>query len=226
MKFYEVGGHVRDSFLGLQSKDIDYAVEAESFEEMEAWIRSTHKNVFLVTPEFLTIRAQAQDGKTKDYVLCRKDGQYKDGRHPENVEMGTIYDDLARRDFTINAIAQDEEGNILDPFNGREDLKNRILRTVGNPKDRFTEDSLRVIRAIRFASRFSLQIDLETEVQLRSIYWAKPVSLLPVDRIREELHKMFKDSTSRSLEYLNLLHPFTREAIWSKIWLKPTTEER
>ena len=224
IKLYEVGGHVRDSILGLQSKDIDYAVEAPSFQDMLDWVTSTHRNVFLVTPEFFTVRAQAQDGKVRDYVLCRKDGLYKDGRHPENVEKGTIFDDLARRDFTINAMALDEKGQLLDPYNGKQDLHARILRCVGSPKERFAEDSLRILRAIRFATRFYMTLDLDLEVQLRSIYWAKSISLLPADRIREELCKSFATDTGKTLEYLSILHPCTRDELWKKVWLKPTTE--
>lgn len=122
IKFYQVGGSVRDSFIGLKSKDIDYAVEAPSFDAMREAIKERGGEIFLETPQFLTIRANVPGMGACDYVLCRKDGEYVDGRRPETVTAGTILDDLARRDFTMNAIAIAEDGTILDPFDGRKDI--------------------------------------------------------------------------------------------------------
>lgn len=134
--FYQVGGSVRDSLLGVQSKDIDYAVEAPSFDAMRQAIIDRGGTIFLETPQFFTIRANVPGMGACDYVLCRKDGQYRDGRHPESVEPGTIYDDLARRDFTINAMAITQNGKLLDPFHGQKHLQARILKTVGRAQDR------------------------------------------------------------------------------------------
>src|SRR4051812_36297006 len=111
---YEVGGHVRDSLLGIKSKDIDFAVEAESFMELFNWLNAQKFDIFLITEEYGTIRARfpkghVNAGLTADFVLCRKDGNYSDGRRPDSVSPGTIFDDLARRDFTVNAMARDLE---------------------------------------------------------------------------------------------------------------------
>ncbi len=102
VKIYLVGGSIRDQLLGLKSKDLDYAVEAGSYEEMRDYIKENGK-IFLETPEYLTIRAHLKNGEPADFVLCRKDGEYSDGRRPDKVTPGTLYDDLARRDFTVNA---------------------------------------------------------------------------------------------------------------------------
>src|SRR5579859_2576372 len=145
--FYLVGGYVRDKILGIPSKDLDYSVEAASYEEMRQSIIDRGGTILLETPNFFTIRARI--GKeVSDYVLCRKDGAYSDSRHPDSVEHGTLHDDLARRDFTMNAIAIDSDGNYIDPFNGISDIKNKLIRCVGNAQDRFDEDALRMLRAI------------------------------------------------------------------------------
>ena len=111
------------------------------------------------TPEFLTIRAQVPASEAKllartkvaDFVLCRKDSASGDGRRPDSVEPGTVLDDLARRDFTMNAIARDvQTGEVLDPHGGREDIKWKTLRFVGDPMTRIREDGLRVLRGLRF----------------------------------------------------------------------------
>src|ERR1035438_8197642 len=103
IKCYQVGGFVRDRLLGVKSKDLDYAVECADYPTMLRWIQSQGK-VYLEQPEFWTVRAHI--GKLPaDYVLCRKDGQYGDGRRPDSVSVGTLLDDLARRDFSVNAIA-------------------------------------------------------------------------------------------------------------------------
>src|SRR6478735_1674813 len=153
-KFYQVGGCVRDSLLGVESKDIDFSVEAPSYEAMrEAVIERCGGNpesIKVDKPEFATIRAIDPKLGGVDFVLCRKDGAYSDGRRPDSVEMGTLLDDLARRDFTVNAIARADDGSLIDPFNGQADLKLRLLRCVGGV-DRLREDSLRMLRAFRFA---------------------------------------------------------------------------
>ena len=135
MKMYKVGGFVRDQILGVKSKDVDYAVEASSFYDMERCIFEMGGEIFLSTPQFFTIRAKL-NGEVADFVLCRKESQYSDGRHPDKVEVGTIYDDLARRDFTMNAIALCEDGTYIDPHNGIYDIVRCLIRWVGSPNDR------------------------------------------------------------------------------------------
>lgn len=200
VKIYEVGGCVRDRLLGLESKDIDYAVEANSWEEMRDYIKERGK-IYLEKPEYHTIRAKMPELGDADFVLCRKDGEYTDGRRPDTVEPGTIYDDLARRDFTMNAIAIDvETGKVLDPYNGRSDIKTKFIKAVGNANTRIREDSLRMLRALRFAVTKNMDISGAIQVILFNDYsLLKNVS---EDRIREELHKMFMYSTVRTLRLL------------------------
>lgn len=229
IKVYEVGGSIRDSFLGLENKDLDYSVEAPSFEAMLEWVESTHQKVFLVKPEYLTIRALDQDGKAKDYVMCRKDGAYSDQRRPDSVEIGTIFDDLARRDFTINAIAKDvESDSIIDPHGGVADLEEGILRAVGSAKERFREDPLRILRAIRFAITKELTLDEEISEILLDPKWAGEIRTVSVERVREEIHKCFRHSTSNTLHFLKRYcsHELT-EVIFEEnvLWLKPTLQK-
>ena len=152
IKYYMVGGAVRDKILGIDPKyikDIDYSVEAPSYEAMKTELLKRGLEMFPIKEDYMTIRGKL-NGVAADFVLCRKDGHYSDGRRPDTVEIGTLYDDLARRDFTMNAIALDEDDNIIDPFDGRGDLHRGIIRCVGKATDRMREDSLRLIRAIRF----------------------------------------------------------------------------
>src|SRR5687768_7510936 len=116
IQFFQVGGSVRDELLGKQSKDIDYAVEAPSYGAMREAIVERGGEIFQENEAFLTVRAKVPTLGACDYVLCRKDGTYdKDGRRPDFVEVGSLADDLARRDFTVNAMAKAEDGTLVDP---------------------------------------------------------------------------------------------------------------
>lgn len=226
---YLVGGYVRDHLLGVQSKDIDIVCEAESFEEMLEWVEKTHKKIFLSKPEFFTIRAIANgSGIVHDYVLARKESQYSDSRRPDSVSVGTINEDLSRRDFTIGAMAYNiKTGEFLDPFNGRQDLEDKIIRCVGDTRDRLDEDTLRIIRAIRFSitKGFKLHPSIELVLQMRE--WADKLQNISTDRIRQELDKCFKHSTIDTLKLLAEIHPRFIEVIFNdKLWLKITSEKK
>jgi tRNA nucleotidyltransferase/poly(A) polymerase len=165
---------------------------------------------------------------TSDFVLCRKDGAYSDGRHPEVVSVGTIYDDLKRRDFTINALAKDEAGIIIDPHGGKVDLEAGILKCVGDPRDRFSEDGLRMIRAIRFAVTKELEIHYEIDGLLQDEDFFKPrLKGVSIERIREELTKAFSYDTPATINELIYFSDLRRYLFSLKgLWLKPTTELR
>lgn len=123
VKFYQVGGSVRDKIMGIKPHDIDFAIGAESFGAMREAILARGGKIFLEMEKFFTIRANLPELGSADFVLTRKDGSYSDGRRPDGVTVGTILDDLARRDFTMNAIAINvETGDILDPFDGTGDI--------------------------------------------------------------------------------------------------------
>lgn len=226
--FYQVGGSVRDALMGLVSKDIDYAVEAVSFDAMRDAILQRGGEIFLETPKFFTIRAKVPTLGACDFVLCRIDGAYADGRHPETVTVGTIYDDLARRDFTMNAIAKREDGRIIDPYHGVGDITAKRIIAVGLPSERFTEDGLRMLRAIRFAITKGFIIDYAIHVLLADETFFLPrLTGVSQERIREELHKCFLHDTLHTLQYLEW---YSRLRVYlfhdSGLWLKPTVEQR
>jgi len=226
VRLYMVGGYVRDKLLGVKSKDIDYAVVAPSYDDMKAEILRRGGTIFLEKPEYLTIRARLPDIGAADFVLCRKDGAYIDGRRPEEVQPGGLYDDLRRRDFRMNAIAMNEEGQYIDPFGGREDLKDGVIRCVGKTKDRFTEDYLRMLRAIRFAVTKDMSLSGEIMDCLRSSVYAANLRNVAVERVREEMLKCFRHNTLYTLKLLEAF-PLVRWAVLdgTGLWLKPTLEQ-
>jgi tRNA nucleotidyltransferase (CCA-adding enzyme) len=226
VKFYKVGGWVRDQFLGVKSKDLDYSVEAPSYEAMREEIVRRGGVIFLEKPEYVTIRAKV--GKeAADFVLCRKDGYYSDGRRPDAVMPGTLMDDLARRDFTMNAMAISEGGVLHDPFNGRRDMQAGVIRCVGVDYDRFSEDSLRMLRAIRFAITKDMILDADIDMCLRKPALLAKLEAVSEERKREELVRCFKHSTVRTLDMLNEYHDLMMACFGKggNLWLKPTSEQ-
>ena len=230
-----VGGAIRDEILGVPNKDVDFSVEAASYEDMRDFILE-RGSIFVETPEFLTIRAHIDDLNgikgDFDFVLCRREGAYTDGRRPDWVEMGTIYDDLSRRDFTINAIARPFypviSDSYLDPFGGIQDIKDGRIRCVGKAEDRIAEDSLRMLRAVRFSVTKRMRFDRAIgEVLQNARYLSDLKNNVSMDRKRDEVEKMFKFSTLESLRILSAF-PGLAEAVFGDdvLWLKPTNERR
>lgn len=207
VKVYLVGGAVRDEIMGVKSKDLDFAVEAPSFEVMHEWIR-VRGQIFQVKPEFQTIRARMTGFGVVDFVLCRKEGAYRDGRHPDTVEIGTLHDDLARRDFTMNAIARlpDNKGSFIDPFNGIADIEARKIKCVGSARVRLSEDTLRILRAIRFSITKNFSLDEEILTCLQDAALVAGLDAVSADRKREEINKCLGHNT---LETLKLLERFS-----------------
>lgn len=213
MKYYLVGGYVRDELLGIKSKDIDFAVEAYSYEEMKEDILVKGYKIFQERPQYFSIRGWHPDYGGVDFTLCRKDGFYSDSRRPDTVEIGTIYDDLARRDFTINAIAKTEDGGYIDPYYGRVDLENKLLLTVGDPYDRFTEDPLRILRAVRFHITKGFKIAGSIDKFFYDPRLINKIETLPVERIYEELKKCFEHDTWETLEFFSN-HKYLSDSIF------------
>ena len=165
-KFYEVGGKVRDEILEIESKDVDYvAVPGEDplknissahamFRLLEEYLKIEGFEIFLSTPDCFTIRAKfPKDHKYQgvaDFVMARKEVGYIPGTRTPMVVPGSLYDDLERRDFTLNALAKDEDGKIIDFFNGLKHLKSGQLVTPLDCEVTFNDDPLRILRAIRF----------------------------------------------------------------------------
>ena len=141
------------------------------------------------------------------------------------MEPGTLEDDLRRRDFTINAMAQNDEGEILDPFFGKVDLYDGIIRTVGDPYERFSEDRLRILRALRFSITLGFRIESRTNSAILDIAeTVDPLRGVSEERIREELGKMFAVDSIAAFRLLDL-QMLTRACLGGNIWLKPTTEQ-
>lgn len=201
IKYYTVGGAVRDELLGIKSKDIDFAVEAESYEAMREDILGNGMTIFQERPEYLAIRARHPIHGGVDFTLCRKDGFYSDSRHPDTVQIGTIYDDLARRDFTVNAIAKTETGHLIDPHGGQKDLTNMVLRAVGTPLDRFTEDPLRLLRAVRFHIVRGFELDEEIKDILFGYAIVNKLHTVRKERIYEELIRCFEHDSWGTLKF-------------------------
>lgn len=212
---YKVGGCIRDKFLGVDSKDIDFTFVCENSKtveegwgEMKTWMIERNFEIFLETPDCFTIRAKFPKGDTNeglvaDFVMARKEIGYIEGTRKPILELGTLADDLFRRDFTVNALAEDINGNIIDMFNGIEDLKKGILRTPMDASQTMMDDPLRIIRALRFiiTKDFTVSNDLWEAMQQPNILQKLELTVSS-ERIREEIAKMFQFNTVRSFRLL------------------------
>lgn len=223
IEMFEVGGCVRDEFMGKRSKDVDFVVLAPSFDAMRAELVRRGFTIHVEKPEFVTIRAGVPKGdplrertKDADFVLARKDGPTADGRRPEFVEPGDLMDDLARRDFTVNAIARAVDGRIIDPFGGRADIEFRRLRFVGDPVERITEDGLRVLRGFRFMVTKGLTPTGETLEALTRPLATEMLAKVSTERIREEVERMLAFDTLATLDILSHTMPVEmRDVVFS-----------
>ena len=238
IKIFEVGGSIRDQILGLPNKDRDFCAVAPSWDALHEWCEQHMDQIFLVKPEFLTVRG-FMGGEAIDIVMCRKDGPSTDGRRPDSVTPGTLMDDLSRRDFTMNAMAIEVDhnlnqiGEIIDPFNGAKDAKDGILRCVGSPELRMAEDGLRIVRAMRFQITKGVELDAPLWRIMRSReMWEFVQKSVSVERIRQELDKCFKHDTADTLRFLGCLeNPVTGEPIVDLIftnglWLSPSLAKK
>lgn len=183
---YLVGGAVRDMLLGKKADDWDVTTNAKPEEVMKIFRRVIPTGIDhgTVTVHF--------SGQEIEVTTFRTESDYSDGRHPDKVEYaGHIEEDLSRRDFTMNAIAASlEDGHIVDPYGGVEDLKKGIIRTVGIPHERFMEDGLRPVRALRFASKLQFSIEKDTYSEIFEENVQKKIASISVERFRDELMKM------------------------------------
>lgn len=180
---YFVGGSVRDYLLGKQISDVDIATSATPEEVKRIFPKTVDIGI-----EHGTVLVLYQK-KSYEITTFRTDGEYLDFRRPAVVSfIRNLEDDLKRRDFTMNAIAMDRNGTLIDPFNGRTAIKEKIIRTVGPAKDRFEEDALRMMRAIRFVSQLSFQIEAET-LQALSTY-IPLLEHIAIERKKVEFEKL------------------------------------
>ncbi len=230
-QLFEVGGCVRDDLLGVDSKDVDFSVVGpQSFAEMRDELVRRGFKVFVESEETVTVRAKVPASMPElqartdvaDFVLARKESTESDGRRPEVVEVGTLEDDLRRRDFTVNALARAMDDSLVDLFGGLDDLANMTLRFVGVPMDRLREDALRVLRGFRFLVTKGFTAAPETWEALTSPEAAELLSavrsdgsrVVSVERMREEVNKMMLADTPATLELLVSLPEATRKAMF------------
>lgn len=198
---YPVGGCVRDTLMGAEPHDWDVAVTTPPHDTMAlchaAGYRTVptglkHGTVTVLVP--LSGDPADREGRYEliECTTCRTEGSYTDGRHPDAVAFtGLIEDDLSRRDFTVNAMAFMTEGNslaVLDLFGGQNDLKNGIIRAVGDPDTRFTEDALRLLRAVRFAVKLGFEIEENTRAAI--VRKAEGLSRISRERVSDEFQKI------------------------------------
>ena len=184
---YIVGGCVRDMLLGREPGDWDITTSALPGQVKEIFRRTIDTGI-----QHGTVTVMKGD-TVYEVTTFRVDGEYRDGRHPDSVSFTpSLTEDLKRRDFTINAMACNGSAEIVDEFGGQEDLKRRVIRCVGRPMDRFTEDALRILRAVRFSAQLDFAIEEETWKAIRVI--APNLAKVSKERIQVELTKLLTSS--------------------------------
>ena len=182
-----VGGAVRDAFLQKTPKDIDLATSARP-EEVLKIFPSAKKHFAKYGVVFIPLKTK----ETLEITSFRTDSDYKDGRRPQSVSYGGMEEDASRRDFTMNALFYDfQKEEIIDFIGGLKDLQNKTLKTVGDPEQRFEEDHLRALRALRLAHQLRFQIDESTKKAIH--LFAKKIKIISKERILEELTRMFSE---------------------------------
>lgn len=227
IRLYLVGGTVRDELLGHRPNDVDYAVEAPSFAVMRQHVLDAGHTIFTENDRFCTLKARCEETKVvADYTLCRKESFYSDGHRPDTVEPAKLHDDLARRDFTINAIAKTMDGTYIDPFGGIEDLKRGVIRCVGSTHDRLFEAPFRALRALRFSITKGFTIDDEIMCVMQTDDFIEAVKQSPQPLIHAELRKMFSHNTLEAMKLISGLRLELQQAFFAGgLWLMPTTKK-
>jgi len=208
---YAVGGCARDFLLGKEPEDWDIATSAKPEEIKKIFPKSFYENRFFT----VTIQTGSKNPRLKEIEVTtyRLEAKYTDKRHPDEIKFAkTIEEDLARRDFTINSLAleiQKTKTKIIDPFKGQEDLKDKIVRAVGNPEDRFNEDALRMVRAARFATTLNSKggewkIEEKTSQAIKKR--SGGLKVISQERIRDELTKIIMSAkAAQGIELLRQL---------------------
>ena len=210
-KAYLVGGAVRDVLLGKEAHDWDVATDASPEQVISIFKKVIPTGIAhgTVTVHFMK--------KEIEVTTFRTEAGYSDGRHPDKIAFTSdLNEDLSRRDFTMNAIAAGlKDGKIVDPFGGENDIKGKIIRTVGKPKERFEEDGLRPVRAIRFASQLGFEIEKDTYSEIFKEDCKRVIEKISLERFRDEFLKMMKSPKPsvalKMLEETGLLELFIPE---------------
>ena len=214
---YLAGGCIRDALLGQVPKDFDIATSAKPDEIISLFPNSNKQGkAFGVVAVFCEHLANSTKG-TVEVATFRKDGPYQDGRHPCSIEFLSDKEDALRRDFTVNALFYSlKKHQIIDYVNGEQDLKLKVIRTVGNPSTRFQEDHLRIIRALRFMIQLDFSLDSKTEkalMQMKDLLWK-----LAKERIYDECVKMLQTK-----KIWQSMQAFRKLGLLSKLNIKPSS---
>ena len=201
---YIVGGPVRDFLMGKTPHDWDMTTDAKPENIQKIFPHSFYNNVF-GTVTIINNDTENDNVKTVEITTYRTEREYSDGRHPDQVAFTpSLAEDLKRRDFTVNAMAmreRDAQEEIIDLFSGKQDLSDKIIKAVGNPDDRFSEDALRMLRAVRFAVQLGFEIDKETFASVQSN--AEKLKNISKERIRDEFQKIIlSEEAARGVELL------------------------
>lgn len=218
---YVVGGCVRDSLLGKEPEDWDITTSAKPEEVKAIFSRTIDTGIQHGT---VTVMLNRQGYEVTTY---RVDGEYEDGRHPKSVDFTTsLLEDLKRRDFTINAMAYNGREGLVDAFGGMKDLENRVIRCVGSAVNRFTEDALRILRAVRFSAQLDFRIEDETYEAISLI--APNLEKVSKERIATELTKLLLSGHPEKMKRVSdtgasryISEPFFKAAMLSKGELRP-----
>lgn len=190
---YIVGGCVRDFLLGKTPQDWDITTSA-----LPEQVKSLFSNTVDTGIAHGTVMV-VRHGEGYEITTYRVDGEYKDGRHPEAVTFTrSLEEDLKRRDFTINAFAYNDTKGLVDLFGGMDDLNNKIIKAVGNPYERFNEDALRIMRAIRFAAQLGFEVERETLKAIES--FSDNLAKVSMERIRVEFEKTLLSDNPEMVE--------------------------
>ncbi len=221
---YPVGGCVRDLLMDREPGDVDICTSALPREVMELFPSAVPTGLKHGT---VTVPGERYG---VEITTFRRDGSYADSRHPDAVSFGVgLLEDLSRRDFTINAMALPEYGEVIDPFGGKKDLERKLIRCVGDPDRRFSEDALRMLRGVRFAAQLGFALEEETGRAMgRNAALAARVSR---ERVRVEMEKTLLSQRPEGigkmveLGLLDHLHPFSRGVDYAPLRDLPATPE-
>ena len=242
-QIYEVGGCVRDEIIGVHTNDIDFTFVLdntdqtvdEGWDEMLSHLKNEGFKIFLETKDCFTVRAKfpkghVNEGLVADFVMARKEVGYIDGTRQPILELGTLEDDLTRRDFTLNALAKDLDGNIIDLFDGQTHLSQKVLITPLEPIKTFMDDPLRMIRALRFSITKGFDIHPTVWNAIFTPGLVKKLSeVVSQERIQGEVRKMMKHDTVKTLRLLSVIdkkHSSLIEIMFKdEMWLMPTTKQ-
>jgi tRNA nucleotidyltransferase/poly(A) polymerase len=241
-QIFEVGGCVRDEIIGVHTNDIDFTFVLENtdqtvdegWDEMLSHLKTEGFKIFLETKDCFTVRAKfpkghMNEGLVADFVMARKEVGYIDGTRQPILELGTLEDDLTRRDFTLNALAKDLDGNIIDLFDGQTHLSQKVLITPLEPIKTFMDDPLRMIRALRFSitKGFDIHPTVWNAIFTPGLI-EKLSEVVSQERIQGEVMKMMKHDTVKTLRLLSVIDKKDSRLIEimfkDKMWLMPTTK--